>query len=150
MLEVLGCWLAHGHKPDDVLELTPDQLHIGALAITTYKTSVVTAYMAPLSQVMESLVPGLKVKPPSVREGALGQGGKSGGDRRSVLEEHDNASGGKTRAVDLTAVTTPEQRDMLVQHMQMAGLPIRVRRSSPPPATEAPAATPPDGGSPTE
>lgn len=150
MLEVLGCWLAHGHKPDDVLELTPDQLHIGALAITTYKTSVVTAYMAPLSQVMESLVPGLKMKPPSVREGALGRGSTVGGGRRSVLEEHDNASGGKTRAVDLTAVTTPEQRDMLVQHMQMAGLPIRVRRSSPAPVTEAPAATPPGGGSPTE
>lgn len=149
MLEVLGCWLAHGHKPDDVLELTPDQLHIGALAITTYKTSVVTAYMAPLSQVMESLVPGLKVKPPSVREGALGRGGKSGGGRRSVLEEHDNASGGKTRAVDLTAVSTPEQREMLAGHMQMAGLPFRVRRSSPPPAAEAPA-TPPDGGPPTE
>lgn len=149
MLEVLGCWLAHGHKPDDVIELTPDQMHIGALAITTYKTSVVTAYMAPLSQVMESLVPGLKVKPPSVREGALGRSGKNGGGRRSVLEEHENASGGKTRAVDLTAVTTPEQREMLVQHMQMAGLPFRVRRISSPPATEAPA-TPTDGSSPTE
>lgn len=149
MLEVLGCWLAHGHKPDDVLELTPDQMHLGALAITTYKTSVVTAYMAPLSQVMESLVPGLKVKAPSVREGALGRSDKSGSGRRSVLEEHDNASGGKTRAVDLTAVNTPQQRDMLAEHMQMAGLPFRVRRSSPAPASEAPA-TPPDGASPAE
>jgi hypothetical protein len=145
MLEVLGCWLAHGHKLDDVLELTPDQMHIGALAITTYKTSVVTAYMAPLSQVMESLVPGLKMKAPSVRGGLVGKSGGSG--RRVALEEHDNASGGKTRNVDLTAVSTPEQRDMLMQHMQMAGLPIRVRRSSPAPASEAPAASPPDGSS---
>ena len=144
MLEVLGCWLAHGHKPEDVLELTPDQMHIGALAITTYKTSVVTAYMAPLSQVMESLVPGLKMKAPSVRRGLVGKGG---GGRRAALEEHDNASGGKTRNVDLTAVSTPEQRDMLMQHMQMAGLPIRVRRSSPAPVSEAPATSPPDGGS---
>jgi hypothetical protein len=144
MLEVLGCWLAHGHKPEDVLELTPDQMHIGALAITTYKTSVVTAYMAPLSQVMESLVPGLKMKAPSVRRGPVG---KSDRGRRVALEEHNNASGGKTRNVDLTAVSTPEQRDMLMQHMQMAGLPIRVRRSSPVPASEAPAASPPDGDS---
>lgn len=134
MLEVLGCWLAHGHDLDAVLDLTPDQMHIGALAITTYKTSVVTAYMAPLGQAMEALVPGLKVKPPSVRERLLSSRERVG-ERRVALSEESNASGGKTRKVDLTAAQTPEQRDVLARHMQMLGLPFVVQRvSAPPPA----------------
>lgn len=142
MLEVLGCWLAHGHRPDDVLELTPDQMHIGALAITTYKTSVVTAYMEPLSQVMESLMPGLKVTKPSVRQGPVGQSGGRSAPKRRVFEEQDNHSGGKTRTVNLGAVKTAEQHESAVMQMQMMGLPFVVRRASAP-AQEAPVEPPP-------